>query len=158
MVRVHAWMWMMISLLLSAGKKRFMLAATQDSLLRGSRPPCGFTPSRTGTVEVWVCTDEEPWWWGCNLQIEYCPSALGLLSMDTYKLHVYVYERIITHTLPDWAVVYAKNWGYTKSVYGRFHTAKRGFFGGVTGGKGGETWGPSPTRWRRSRLHMSLVA
>ena len=61
LVGVHTWMCRMISLLLSAGKKRFILAATQDSLLRGSRPPLGFTSSRTGTVEVWVCTDDEPW-------------------------------------------------------------------------------------------------
>ena len=73
---------------------------------------------------------------------------VGLLSTDAYKLHVYVYECIITHTLPDWTVVYAKIRAYTKSVYGRFHTAKQGFFWGVTGGKGGKTWGPSPTRWR----------
>ena len=48
----------------------------------------------------------------------------GLLSTDAYKLHVYVYERIISHMLRD--------------------------FWGVTGGKGVETWGPSPTQWRKS--------
>ena len=62
--------------------------------------------------------------------------SVGLLSPNACKLHVYVYERIITHTLPDWAVMYAKIRAYTKSVHGRFHTAKRGFFGGVTGERG----------------------
>ena len=62
-----------------------------------------------------------------------CYFALGLLSTDAYKLHVYVYERIITHTLPIGLSCMPKFGRTQKRIWTVSHSRKRVFVG-VTGG------------------------